>query len=99
MTRTTANTLRLWRSYLTDAMILTAVFGIAFLLSSAAVQQEKDWTRFKQTHYCVKVGESSPQAATSFGITASGNSSLHTTLISGTTSWKCDDGVTYVRED
>jgi hypothetical protein len=73
-------------------MLIT--FGILIaLLIAAEIQNEMEWKEFAQAHACRVIGKS----ASSSSYVLMSNGKMGTVENSGTTTYRCDDGIDYTR--
>lgn len=86
-----------WDEY--GGIILFVVIGAFVIfclvaLFKAAVNDQNKWDSFKQTHDCKVVSETAGHWVYGFG-----GKNSNSYYVNGQTTWKCNDGVTYTRDN
>lgn len=87
--------LRFWGS------IAAVIIPACALMLWAAVYDNKQWQAFAQKHNCKAISQEAPTVATVSTVTVTPNGQVSpgfgTVIVAGKTSYKCDDGVIYIR--
>ena len=83
------DSIRDWMDDRASWLVPTAIVILTCLCLCALYFSERQWQDWAAKHHCVKVAETAPQTTV--------DSRGHTITIPSTTSYKCDDGITYTR--
>lgn len=70
------------------AAVLVGVAAIVF-----TVHDDRAWARFKQQHECKVVAKQASRVI--YSVDSTGKPTTH--VVTGTTTWLCDDGAQYTR--
>ena len=91
------------REYFIPLVIVVGLFALLAAVVTASVENQKQWDIFKVEHKCVvsEKMQGSVSYSTSMGFDSKGNTILIPTTATAPhkTAYKCDDGVTYWRNE
>lgn len=86
-------------SYLAGPVIaFLFVVGIIALLIVAAIKDQKNWNKFASDHKCKLVAVQQGSYQSGYYYNSNGGYVYGSHYVDGTNTFKCDDGVTYTRE-
>lgn len=79
------------------------IFVISILLIAGAcigaIAKQKEWEKFKTDHKCEIVGKMDSSSAPMFGVSSSGGTAWGVQMSSAKTQYKCNDGITYWKDE
>lgn len=80
-----------------EFVIIVAMLILIVLSIKMAVDDERQWVAFRDSHQCRVVGEMAGSLTTGTGISSKGEISMVTTVEPDKIGWLCSDGKTYWR--
>jgi hypothetical protein len=80
-------------------LLVSLLAGGIFLVAQHEQHDEHEWQQFKVTHSCKVVARIEGSVMTTTGLTTDGKVTTGVADDSDKIGWKCDDGVTYYRND